>query len=297
MIQLAGSTAAPEVRVTGPGGQSLQTPAGAGFAHAGAIRILRSEQLRVTAIGLQNARPGAYTIQPLPGSAPITSFGRASDPPDARVTATVRGTGTAPGPRLRRAPSTQPACDVHRARRRAEAAARSARWPAAAAVSCASHPPRVEARGGSSRSSSSPDSRRRRGPSRASRRRAPQLATPRASDRPPPRKHPSRPVVRRARRRDLRDHRPRRPTAPSTPSRPTLHTSRSARSPRSAAEQSAFEHSRRSETDRAAVAHFRATRTRPTSLRPLPHCSGTAKLVCRSPALTIPPSPPNTTWP
>ncbi len=94
MIQLAGSTAAPEVRVTGPGGQSLQTPAGAGFAHAGAIRILRSEQLRVTAIGLQNAPPGAYTIQPLPGSAPITSFGRTSDPPDARVTANVRGTGT-----------------------------------------------------------------------------------------------------------------------------------------------------------------------------------------------------------
>ena len=94
MIQLAGSTAAPEVRVTGPGGQSLQTPAGAGFVHAGAIRILRSEQLRVTAIGFQNAPPGAYRIQPLPGSAPITSFGRASDPPDARVTATVRGTGT-----------------------------------------------------------------------------------------------------------------------------------------------------------------------------------------------------------
>ena len=33
---------------------------------------------------------------------------------------------------------------------------------------------------------------------------------------------------------------------------------------------------------RAAVAHFRATRSRPTSLRPLPHCRGTAKLVCSS---------------
>ena len=93
-LRSAGSKAAPEVRVTGPGGQSLQTPAASGFVHAGAIRILRSEHLRVTGIGLQNARPGVYAIQPLPGSAPITSFGRASDPPNARVAASVRGTGT-----------------------------------------------------------------------------------------------------------------------------------------------------------------------------------------------------------
>jgi hypothetical protein len=93
MIQLTGSTGAPQVKVTGPGGQALQSSATSGFVNKGAIRILRSDQLKLTAVGLQNPHPGVYRIEPLPGSSSIKSFGEASDPPDAQVTASVQGTG------------------------------------------------------------------------------------------------------------------------------------------------------------------------------------------------------------
>ena len=93
MIQLMGSTGAPQVKVTGPGGQALQSSATSGFVNKGAIRILRSDQLKLTAVGLQNPHPGVYRIEPLPGSSSIKSFGEASDPPDAQVTASVQGTG------------------------------------------------------------------------------------------------------------------------------------------------------------------------------------------------------------
>ena len=93
MIQLRGSTGAPQVRVTGPGGQALQGTATSGFVSQSAIRILRSDQLKLTAVGLQDPQPGVYRIEPLAGSSSIKSFGVASDPPNAKVTASVRGTG------------------------------------------------------------------------------------------------------------------------------------------------------------------------------------------------------------
>ena len=59
------------------------------------IRIMRivDPESNVTVIGLQNARPGTYTISLLPGSVPITNISRASDPPPAKVTGKLTGSG------------------------------------------------------------------------------------------------------------------------------------------------------------------------------------------------------------
>ena len=92
-IRLDGEAGAPRVRVTAPGGQVLESPAGPGTALTPAIRILRSHQIKATVIGLQNPRPGRYTIEPMPGSPAITKVTEANDPPPARVTARVTGRG------------------------------------------------------------------------------------------------------------------------------------------------------------------------------------------------------------
>ena len=280
MIQLAGSTAAPEVRVTGPGGQSLQTPAGSGFVHAGAIRILHSAQLRLTGIGFQNARPGLYTIQPLPASAPITSFGQASDPPDARVTASVRGTGT----------ERVLAYDVRRRPNQRVTFTELGSGGGSRTIG-------TVAGGGRGQLHFSP------APGRDARRIVaqfelaglpaetltvarftpppPQLATPRGLSV----RHIGSavrvrwsPVPGAATYEVL--------TTPTDGSEHTLRTHGLHLTIRAVAAFSSGSVSVRAlaplRDGRAAVAHFRATRTRPTSLRPLPHCSGTAKLVCRS---------------
>ncbi|MEA2422324.1 MAG: hypothetical protein QOF55_1423, partial [Thermoleophilaceae bacterium] len=92
-IRLDGSEGAPRVRVTAPGGQVLESPDGAGTQLTPSIRILRSEQLKATVVGLQDPRPGDYTIETMPGSPAITRVSTAQDPPDARVKASVRGRG------------------------------------------------------------------------------------------------------------------------------------------------------------------------------------------------------------
>lgn len=92
-IRLDGAAEAPLVRVTAPGGQVLDSPAGPGTALTPAIRILRSEQIKATVVGLQDPKPGSYRIDPLPGSPAIAKVSEASDPLPARVTARVRGRG------------------------------------------------------------------------------------------------------------------------------------------------------------------------------------------------------------
>jgi hypothetical protein len=90
-IRLDGATGAPRVRVTAPGGQVVESPAGAGTALTSAIRILRSQQLKATVVGLQDPRPGQYKLDLLPGSPAITKASDANDPPPAHVTAQVGG--------------------------------------------------------------------------------------------------------------------------------------------------------------------------------------------------------------
>lgn len=92
-IRFDGEGGAPRVRVTGPGGQTLDSTDGAGTQLTPAIRILRSEQLKTTVVGLQDPKPGRYTIALLPGSPQVSKVTTAQDPPDARATGTVRGHG------------------------------------------------------------------------------------------------------------------------------------------------------------------------------------------------------------
>ena len=67
-IRLDGAAARPRVRVTAPGGQTLESSDGPGTALTPAIRILRSEQLKATVVGLHDPKPGTYKFDLLPGS-------------------------------------------------------------------------------------------------------------------------------------------------------------------------------------------------------------------------------------
>jgi Concanavalin A-like lectin/glucanases superfamily len=93
-IELHGAHGAPRIKVTGPGGQSAESPAGSDVAIKGAIRIIRSEQSGLTVVGLQDARPGTYRIAPLPGSPAVDRVRHADDQPPAKITARVQGGGT-----------------------------------------------------------------------------------------------------------------------------------------------------------------------------------------------------------
>lgn len=100
VIQLDGDGAAPLVRVRGPGGTTVETAPGSGLTVSddGAVRIMRFEGEEVgahlTAVGLQDPRPGAYTIERLDGSAGVVRIREATDPPGASVSGTVMGRGT-----------------------------------------------------------------------------------------------------------------------------------------------------------------------------------------------------------
>ena len=92
-LRLDGADGAPRVRVTGPGGQVLQST-GQPFVASGALRILQLDRVKITAVGLKAPRPGVYRIEPLAGSPAVTKVMQAIEPPDARVTARVSGRGT-----------------------------------------------------------------------------------------------------------------------------------------------------------------------------------------------------------
>jgi hypothetical protein len=89
-VELVGADAAPLVRVTGPGGQSVD---GTGpLTTSRAIGILRAEKLKTTVVGFKGARAGAYRIELLPGSSALATVGEAKALPAAKVTATISGT-------------------------------------------------------------------------------------------------------------------------------------------------------------------------------------------------------------
>jgi hypothetical protein len=92
-ISLDGVGGAPEVRVQTPDGKLLTSSAASGLALSPAVRILRSEKMNVTVVGLVHPAPGTYSIELLPGSPTVKMMSDASDQPPARVSATVRGSG------------------------------------------------------------------------------------------------------------------------------------------------------------------------------------------------------------
>ena len=97
IIQLDGVGSAPTIRVRGPGGQLVELPAGEGFKlnRDKTIRAARFENgyARFAVVGFQNARPGRYTIETLPGSAAVSNVKQAIDPPAAKATGRVSGRG------------------------------------------------------------------------------------------------------------------------------------------------------------------------------------------------------------
>jgi hypothetical protein len=93
VIQFDGTDGAPVVSVTGPDGQNLTGTDTTVFDHSGAVRIMRLPDSNVTAVGLQDPRPGTYRIETVTGSPVVSATAEATDPPAAHVTATVRGTG------------------------------------------------------------------------------------------------------------------------------------------------------------------------------------------------------------
>jgi concanavalin A-like lectin/glucanase superfamily protein len=92
VIELKGTDGAPRVRVTTADGNTLESTAGPGFSRTDRIRILRSESLKLTVVGLVDPAAGTHTIELLPGSA-ISSVREAEDQPAARATARVSGSG------------------------------------------------------------------------------------------------------------------------------------------------------------------------------------------------------------
>ena len=93
-IRLDGAAKAPRVRVTAPNGQVLDSPAGEEPALTPALRVLTSDELKTTIVGLFEPKPGTYKIDLLPGSPAITKVTESEDPGPARVTARVSGRGT-----------------------------------------------------------------------------------------------------------------------------------------------------------------------------------------------------------
>jgi hypothetical protein len=96
-MTIDGQGGAPRVHVTGPGGQVLDsTDNGIDTSPGGKIRILRFESpaKSFTTIGLENARPGTYTVTPQQGSVPFATVARAIDLPDAKVSGKVAGVGS-----------------------------------------------------------------------------------------------------------------------------------------------------------------------------------------------------------
>ena len=90
-IELRGADGAPRVRVTTSDGTTLDSTDASGLAHNQRIRILRSERLKMTVVGLIDPAPGEHRIEPLPSSPAITASAQASDQPDAHVKARVTG--------------------------------------------------------------------------------------------------------------------------------------------------------------------------------------------------------------
>jgi hypothetical protein len=98
VLKLYGQDAAPLVSVSGPSGRlDGSSPGRIDLSSDGAIRIMRfdgNESARpFTVIGLDGAKPGNYSVQPLPGSGPITGSAHSHDLPDAKVSGRVTGKG------------------------------------------------------------------------------------------------------------------------------------------------------------------------------------------------------------
>ncbi len=92
-VKLVGSGGAPHVEITGPGGQTLSIDGDNAVKH-GALQAISASTYSTTWIGLKDARPGTYTISPLPDSVPIASLAETRPGYDSDFSAKVSGRGS-----------------------------------------------------------------------------------------------------------------------------------------------------------------------------------------------------------
>jgi Concanavalin A-like lectin/glucanases superfamily/Thrombospondin type 3 repeat len=90
-VQLDGSDGAPRVRVRGPSGQVVESSGGPGISEGDGVRIMRSESLEMTTVGLE--APGRWEIEPLESSPPVSGIAEAEEAPEPQATVRVSGDG------------------------------------------------------------------------------------------------------------------------------------------------------------------------------------------------------------
>jgi hypothetical protein len=91
-VHLDGAGGAPAVQVAGPDGEVLES-APNDIRVGTHLRVLAHEEVDTTWIGVDDAKPGTYTVTPMPGSAPITGMSETRPEPGERLKASVTGKG------------------------------------------------------------------------------------------------------------------------------------------------------------------------------------------------------------
>ena len=94
VLALVGSTAPPQVTITGPRGEVLTTPA-SGSVRASSYILFGNARTRTTYVLIARPAPGAWTIALNPGSSPLAQIRQASALPPVSVKARVSGRGLA----------------------------------------------------------------------------------------------------------------------------------------------------------------------------------------------------------
>ena len=93
-VELRGADGAPRVRVTTADGKTVESSAGPGFTTADGVRIMRSERLKLTVVGLVKPAAGEHAIELLSDSPALAGVREAEDQPAARAKGKVSGRGS-----------------------------------------------------------------------------------------------------------------------------------------------------------------------------------------------------------
>lgn len=94
IVRLTGSTGAPSVVVSGPGGEQVATPADPSPGiQSGRFMVLKDSVAKQTTIVIAKPGSAGWTITPQPGSSPIASIQQADPLPAPSIKAKVTGSG------------------------------------------------------------------------------------------------------------------------------------------------------------------------------------------------------------
>jgi hypothetical protein len=96
-LQIDGTGDAPLIKVTAPDGTVTLSDPNSGLTASDdkTVRILRyaKGENTFTVVGVQEPASGAYKVETVLGSVPVTGMSKAEDPPDAKVSGSVSGSG------------------------------------------------------------------------------------------------------------------------------------------------------------------------------------------------------------